>query len=500
VLQQHHNQVPACVRLLLAAGASTDCMRDGSGTPLVRRGTPLSLAAACPCCTEPLKLLLAAGADPCTKQYDGVTAMHIAATYGRVEKCKLMIQANSAALEIAYEFGRTPLMCAASAGHADVIEMLHERGAKLDTVDSGGATALHLAATAGHISCMKYLLRHGINPNASVSHLLTPLCDAVRSQSLQAVKLLLSAGADPLLAPTRGADAGKHAVSTAVEYGAARALEMLLDSLGSAAVQQLLSSSAQPSLLVQAVTARQTAAARVLVARGAKGDAPDLQHGSITPLHCAATSDATADIVALLLHSGCAADPLSAEGESPLYVASSMGNAACVKALLAGGASAVQLTARGLTCLAVAVEKGHSAVVPLLLAHKRSAAVLQLRVPSVLAAEGMHPAVRAAACERFTPLMLCKEAPTVQALLKAGADVQARTEREGWSCLHVAAALQYPAAVLCLLIKAGADLSATNDEGDTAELALEHGNQLAAALLTRAARDTAGAGTATTAR
>jgi Ankyrin repeats (3 copies)/Ankyrin repeat len=186
VLQHHHNRVPACVRLLLHAGANVD---SAFGID----STPLATAAACPCCSEPLKLLLAAGADPCRKGYDGVTAIHIAATYGRVEKCKLMIQANPAALDIAYEFGRTPLMCAAGAGNLDVVEMLHERGAKLNTVDSGGATALHLAASSAHISCLQYLLRHGINPNTSPSYLLTPLCDAVKSGSAQAVKLLLAA-------------------------------------------------------------------------------------------------------------------------------------------------------------------------------------------------------------------------------------------------------------------------------------------------------------------
>jgi ankyrin repeat protein len=43
--------------------------------------------------------------------------------------------------------------------------------------------------------------------------------------------------------------------------------------------------------------------------------------------------------------------------------------------------------------------------------------------------------------------------------------------------------------VLCLLIKAGADMHAVNDDGQTAsEVAHEYGNELAELLLIRAAR------------
>jgi ankyrin repeat protein len=56
--------------------------------------------------------------------------------------------------------------------------------------------------------------------------------------------------------------------------------------------------------------------------------------------------------------------------------------------------------------------------------------------------------------------------------------------------LHVAAAHKLTAPVLCLLIKAGVDLRALNDDGETAaEVASSNGNTLAAALLTRAAAD-----------
>jgi ankyrin repeat protein len=56
----------------------------------------------------------------------------------------------------------------------------------------------------------------------------------------------------------------------------------------------------------------------------------------------------------------------------------------------------------------------------------------------------------------------------------------------GNTALHVAVKHKHPAPILCLLIKAGVDLSAVNDLGITAaELASQCGNNLAAALLIR---------------
>jgi ankyrin repeat protein len=72
-------------------------------------------------------------------------------------------------------------------------------------------------------------------------------------------------------------------------------------------------------------------------------------------------------------------------------------------------------------------------------------------------------------------------------LLAAGADAHYVNER-GNTCLHRAAAHKYPVPVLCLLIRAGADLQAVNSAGKTAaQVAADSGNALAAALLNRAA-------------
>jgi ankyrin repeat protein len=90
-------------------------------------------------------------------------------------------------------------------------------------------------------------------------------------------------------------------------------------------------------------------------------------------------------------------------------------------------------------------------------------------------------------CGNRTALMSCKQPAQLNLLLAAGADVHKTTDT-GNTALHVAAKHKHTAPILCLLIKAGVNLSAVNSAGVTAaELAVQCGNELAAALLKRAA-------------
>jgi len=52
-------------------------------------------------------------------------------------------------------------------GHAHVVVMLLENGAKTESPTAHGETALHLAARAGQIDCMRTLLRNGANVDAT---------------------------------------------------------------------------------------------------------------------------------------------------------------------------------------------------------------------------------------------------------------------------------------------------------------------------------------------
>jgi Ankyrin repeat len=90
---------------------------------------------------------------------------------------------------------------------------------------------------------------------------------------------------------------------------------------------------------------------------------------------------------------------------------------------------------------------------------------------------------------KVTPLMLARELPVVRLLLDSGAAVDARSADDATG-LHKAAERGLSAAVICCLLKAGADATAVNNHGhEPAAVAAKHGHTAAAALLQHAAAD-----------
>jgi hypothetical protein len=112
---------------------------------------------------ELLKLLLAHGADPMAKTDHMDSALTAAAGVGWVEGVTYehSPQANIETVRFLLDLaldpnerngdGRTPLMVAAAKGRTEVIQMLVDHGAKLDTRDKGNRDTETLVSTiAGH--------------------------------------------------------------------------------------------------------------------------------------------------------------------------------------------------------------------------------------------------------------------------------------------------------------------------------------------------------------
>lgn len=90
----------------------------------------------------------------------------------------------------------TPLMLASKYGYADLVALLIEKGADLETTDSGGGTALFYAIDGGFTGIVKILLDRGANFEHASSTGIRPLIIAAKKTGGEdIVKLLIEKGA-----------------------------------------------------------------------------------------------------------------------------------------------------------------------------------------------------------------------------------------------------------------------------------------------------------------
>ena len=117
------------------------------------------------------------------------------------------------------EFGRTPLMEAASECHDQVVEELIREGTHVNVKDNDQRTALHWTSWYGHCSVVKRLCAAGADTNVEDQWGLTPLMCAARRGSDETVCELIRAGAsvNVVTSSVWGLPAG----STALHFAAA---------------------------------------------------------------------------------------------------------------------------------------------------------------------------------------------------------------------------------------------------------------------------------------
>ena len=140
---------------------------------------------------------LAKGVDPNVGDYDGRTALHVAATLGQMRVVEALLRSPTALVDVFDRWGKTPLqdasengheavatflrahgatvksakaaklLCtAAAAGNIDRLVRLLAEGSDINVSDYDGRTALHLASSEGHAPAVRWLLLHGANAKA----------------------------------------------------------------------------------------------------------------------------------------------------------------------------------------------------------------------------------------------------------------------------------------------------------------------------------------------
>jgi ankyrin repeat protein/Mg2+ and Co2+ transporter CorA len=122
----------------------------------------------------------------------GKTALHLASQHGQPDMVRLLLN-HGANIEAASEGGWTPLLIAAKAGHADVVEALLAAHipANVNARTSSGMTALHWAAENGYAQVVKRILAEDkARKNPKDSFHTTPLLRAGQHNHVEIVQLL----------------------------------------------------------------------------------------------------------------------------------------------------------------------------------------------------------------------------------------------------------------------------------------------------------------------
>ncbi len=147
---------------------------------------------------EALRAAVRAGGDVNAAQSDGFTALHWAAKNGHRAIAEVLLAAG-ADHSATTRLGRhTPLHVAAASGHAGVAEALLAGGAAPDPVTSTGAQPIHLAAASGNVELVAALTASGASLDATETKWgMTPLMFAAVSGRADAIRAMLEAGADP---------------------------------------------------------------------------------------------------------------------------------------------------------------------------------------------------------------------------------------------------------------------------------------------------------------
>ena len=229
---------------------------------------------------ETADLLLRAGADANVANDLRVTPLSLACTNGSAALVDRLLKAGAHA-NTAIATGETPLMTCAGAGSADAVRMLIGAGADVNAKEpTQNQTALMWAAAERHPEVVKVLVEHRADLQSRTKKGFTALHFAAREGDVESARVLLDAGVDvnvrsqpdtPVVRTQPGAEAGYRG-------GGARG------GRDSGPSYEATVSAGSTPLLVATVRA-QVPLALFLLEKGADPNAGD---AGFTPLHWAA--------------------------------------------------------------------------------------------------------------------------------------------------------------------------------------------------------------------
>ncbi|KAI4534663.1 hypothetical protein MG293_015523 [Ovis ammon polii] len=163
--------LPSVVRLLVMAGASPMAL-DRHG----QTAAHLACEHRSPACLRALLDSAAGGTmDLEARNYDGLTALHVAVNTECQEAVLLLLEHGADIDAVDIKSGRSPLIHAVENNSLSMVQLLLQHGANVNAQMYSGSSALHSASGRGLLPLVRTLVRSGADSGLKNCHNDTPL-------------------------------------------------------------------------------------------------------------------------------------------------------------------------------------------------------------------------------------------------------------------------------------------------------------------------------------
>ena len=206
------------VQVLIDAGADIETKNDEGRSPLHFASFSGELTT--------VNMLVKAGADVCATDARRDTCLIIAAYYGHTDTVRYLVSLPEVDLTHHGSRNHTALHCAVERKHADVVQVLIDAGADIETKNVQGCSPLHLASISGELTTVKMLVEAGADVRATDTGRDTCLTLAAYYGHTDTVRYLVSL---PEVDLTHHGSRNHTALHFAVERKHADVVQVLID-------------------------------------------------------------------------------------------------------------------------------------------------------------------------------------------------------------------------------------------------------------------------------